>query len=380
MNRKNNISCLWIVLCLALASLAGCSKQNISPSDGLDPSSGNPIAFEAEDAFTKAAVSDKTDIQNDPNGFRVWSWFQGTTAGPMFGTDGTPVIYDANTSAWTYSPTRYWMNGIYDFAAIYPAAITTGEGETAVTTPINGTYAPASTGAVPTLTVPDFDVTSQTDLLVAFNNGTDGTGINGATPPEAVNLSFQHALSNIQLILTLNEDDFFVDAVDDNGNPILDENGKPRKYPTGYAKVSIVGFNNIATIGTLTSVKSTDAINCEWVSTNFSSDFKFNYIAAPIQVTLTGEKVFGENGMFVIPQYLASGSGELYMQVVIESPGITDTITKEFMVPLKAGVSEWLPNTKYIYRGEITRQLVIDFSVTRINDWEDEVLGGFIVS
>ena len=378
MSKVNNIAHRLVPLCLLLVALAGCRKED-TPAP--DTPSGTPISFTPETA-TKAAVSGVEDIQNDANGFRVWSWFQGTTSGPMFGADGTAVTYDTAlaTPAWTYSPTRYWMNGNYDFAAIYPAAITTGEGEAATTTAIAGTYAPATAGGAPVLTVPNFDATTQADLLVAFNNGTDGTGINGATPPSVVNLTFQHALSNIQLILTLNEDDFFVDAVDDNGNPILDENGKPRKYPTGYAKVSIVGFNNIATIGTLTSVKSTDAINCEWVSTNFSSDFKFNYTAAPIQVTLTGEKVFGENGMFVIPQYLASGSGELYMQVVIESPGITDTITKEFMVPLKAGVSEWLPNTKYIYRGEITRQLVIDFSVTRINDWEDEVLGGFIVS
>ncbi len=376
MSKVNNIAHRLVPLCLLLVALAGCRKED-TPAP--DTPSGTPIAFTPETA-TKAAVSGKEDIQNDPNGFRVWSWFQGTTSGPMFGADGTQVTYDTATSAWTYSPTRYWMNGTYDFAAIYPAAITTGEGEAATTTKIAGTYAPATSGGTPVLTVPNFDATTQADLLVAFNNGTDGTGINGATPPDAVDLTFQHALSNIQLILTLNEDDFFVDAIDENGNPILDENGNPRKYPTGYAKVSIVGFNKIATVGTLTSIKSTDTINCEWASTNFNSEFKFNYTAAPIQVTLTGEKVFGENGMFVIPQYLANASGELYMQVVIESPGIADTITKEFMVPLKAGVSEWLPNTKYIYRGEITRQLVIDFSVTRINDWEDETLGGFIVS
>lgn len=372
MNRKNNISCLWIVLCLALASLAGCSKQNISPSDGLDPSSGNPIAFEAEDAFTKAAVSDKTDIQNDPNGFRVWSWFQGTTAGPMFGTEGTPVTYDANTSAWTYSPTRYWMNGIYDFAAIYPAAITTGEGETAVTTPINGTYAPASTGAVPTLTVPDFDVTSQTDLLVAFNNGTDGTGINGATPPEAVNLSFQHALSNIQLILTLNEDDFFVDGTDQDGNPT--------KRQVGYAFVSILGFNNITTTGSMTATKSED-VSINWASSAISNSIRLNYTSNPRQVTLEEQYFLGDDGMLLIPQELAQGTGELYMQVIIYPLGVAgESITKEFFVPLTTGVSEWKPNTKYIYTGVITQELVIDFNVTTVNAWEDEPLGDFIVS
>ena len=368
MNRKNNISCLWIVLCLVLASLAGCSKQNISPSDGLDPSSGNPIAFEAEDAFTKAAVSDKTDIQNDPNGFRVWSWFQGTTAGPMFGTEGTPVTYDANTSAWTYSPTRYWMNGIYDFAAIYPAAITTGEGETAVTTPINGTYAPASTGAVPTLTVPDFDVTSQTDLLVAFNNGTDGTGINGATPPEAVSLSFQHALSCIQLKLKLDEEDFFNS---ETGQQI------------GRANVTIAGFNDISIEGTLSASK-TDNITYSWEPSDPNGQLRVNHIDNPIPVVLEGYEQYsylGEDGLLVIPQSLTNSNGQLYLQVTIYPLGNADeSITKEFNVPLSAGVPKWEPNTKYIYTGVVTQDLVIDFTVTRVNAWVTENLGGFIVS
>lgn len=362
MNRKNNISCLWIVLCLALASLAGCSKQNISPSDGLDPSSGNPIAFEAEDAFTKAVVSDKTDIQNDPNGFRVWSWFQGTTSGPMFGTDGTPVTYDANTSAWTYSPTRYWMNGIYDFAAIYPAAITTGEGETAVTTPINGTYAPASTGAVPTLTVPDFDVTSQTDLLVAFNNGTDGTGINGATPPEAVNLSFQHALSLIQLELSLDKDDFYSPT----------ETGVEQ---IGYAFVSESGFNNIPTKLRL------DATSCDdmtWTSLAVS-DYHIIYEEA-LEID-KAKHFFGEDGTLVMPQVL-DDKAHLYFKVSILFPGISDRpITKDYNIQLNTlTTKEWLPGKKYKYIGTIDQDFTIDFSVVRVNNWIDDTLGGVIIN
>ena len=341
------------MLCLALASLAGCSKQNISPSDGLDPSSGNPIAFEAEDAFTKAAVSDKTDIQNDPNGFRVWSWFQGTTAGPMFGTEGTPVTYDANTSAWTYSPTRYWMNGIYNFAAVYPASV-------------SATYA-ATDGAL-ALTVADFDVTDQHDLLVAFNNGTDGTGINGATPPEAVNLSFQHALSCIQLKLKLDEEDFFNS---ETGQQI------------GRANVTIAGFNDISIEGTLSASK-TDNIAYSWEPSDPNGQLRVNHIDNPIPVVLEGYEQYsylGEDGLLVIPQSLTNSNGQLYLQVTIYPLGNADeSITKEFNVPLSAGVPKWEPNTKYIYTGVVTQDLVIDFTVTRVNAWVTENLGGFIVS
>lgn len=363
------------IISLILFVFAGCSKNegpSGTPADGLVPSASKSITFDPDDAFTKALVSDVADIQNDPNGFRVWSWFEGSTPGPMFGAGGTRVTYDTRDAAWTYSPTRYWMNGIYDFAAIYPAAITTGEGETAVTTPINGTYAPASTGVVPTLTVPDFDVTSQTDLLVAFNNGTDGTGINGATPPEAVNLSFQHALSNIQLILTLNEEDFFVDGTDQDGNPT--------KRQVGYAFVSILGFNNITTSGSMTATKSED-LSINWFSSAISNSIRLNYTGAPLQVTLEEQYFLGDDGILLIPQELANGTGELYMQVIIYPLGVaSESITKEFSVPLKTGVSEWKPNTKYIYKGVITQELVIDFNVKTVNPWEDEPLGDFIVS
>ena len=366
MSKVNNIAHRLVPLCLLLVALAGCRKED-TPAP--DTPSGTPIAFTPETA-TKAAVSGVEDIQNDANGFRVWSWFQGTTSGPMFGADGTQVTYDTATSAWTYEPTRYWMNGNYDFAAIYPAAITTGVGEAATTTAIAGTYAPATAGGTPVLTVPNFDATTQVDLLVAFNNGTDGTGINGATPPEAVNLSFQHALSNIQLILTLNEDDFFVDGTDQDGNPT--------KRQVGYAYVSILGFNKISTVGTLSTASSD---NYTWTSTDSNGSLRLNYIDNPIQVTLEEQNFLGEDGMFVIPQELGTGDGELYMQVIIYPLGVaSESITKEFFVPLKTGVPEWDPNTKYIYRVVITQELVIDFSVTTVIDWEDESLGDFIVS
>lgn len=368
MSKVNNIAHRLVPLCLLLVALAGCRKED-TPAP--DTPSGTPIAFTPETA-TKAAVSGVEDIQNDANGFRVWSWFQGTTSGPMFGTEGTPVTYDTATPAWTYSPTRYWMNGNYDFAAIYPAAITTGVGEAATTTAIAGTYAPATAGGTPVLTVPNFDATTQADLLVAFNNGTDGTGINGATPPSVVNLTFQHALSNIQLILTLNEDDFFVDGTDQDGNPT--------KRQVGYAFVSILGFNNITTTGSMTATKSED-VSINWASSAISNSIRLNYTSNPLQVTLEEQYFLGDDGILLIPQELAQGTGELYMQVIIYPLGVAgESITKEFFVPLKTGVSEWKPNTKYIYTGVITQELVIDFNVTTVNAWEDEPLGDFIVS
>lgn len=355
-----------------LASLAGCSKQNISPSDGLDPSSGNPIAFEAEDAFTKAAVSDKTDIQNDPNGFRVWSWFQGTTAGPMFGTEGTPVTYDANTSAWTYSPTRYWMNGIYDFAAIYPAAITTGEGETAVTTPINGTYAPASTGAVPTLTVPDFDVTSQTDLLVAFNNGTDGTGINGATPPSVVYLNFKHALTKINLKISQN-------FSEENGDPDNDYIVK---------KVTLSGVYKSGTyIATPTGTSESDYTQ-EWNFTSTTATFEKVY-DTPIKLReVTDENnniiplLVWEDALLLLPQEIAADAVRIQIDYTYHLQGDDEgTNDKERTVEAYIPATEnlWQSGKHITYSISIASPTNIVFLTPSIQSWSTPQPGGTII-
>lgn len=360
MSKVNNIAHRLVPLCLLLVALAGCRKED-TPAP--DTPSGTPIAFTPETA-TKAAVSGVEDIQNDPNGFRVWGWFQGTTSGPMFGADGTQVTYEYDTTletyVWTYSPTRYWMNGNYDFAAIYPAAITTGEGEAATTTKIAGTYAPATTGGTPVLTVPNFDATTQADLLVAFK-----TGINGLTHPDYVTLDFKHVLSNVQLRLTLDEDDFF-EPTEDGG-----------KRQVGYAYVSIVGFNNISTTGTLTASGS----SVQWGSYG-NGQMRLNYTDNPLQVTLERQDFFGEDGLLVIPQEFADKDGELYIRVVINNSigSNSESITKEFKVPLASVIDEWLPNAKYIFEGVITQELMIEFNVIKVNNWQDEPLGGFIVN
>lgn len=362
MSKVNNIAHRLVPLCLLLVALAGCRKED-TPAP--DTPSGTPIAFTPETA-TKAAVSGVEDIQNDPNGFRVWSWFQGTTSGPMFGADGTQVTYEYDTTletyVWTYSPTRYWMNGNYDFAAIYPAAITTGEGEAATTTAIAGTYAPATTGGTPVLTVPNFDATTQADLLVAFNNGTDGTGINGATPPDAVHLTFQHALSLIQLELSLDPTDFY----------------RPTETGTeqiGYAFVSESGFYNIPTKMRLYATSYDDM---KWTSLAVSD---YNIIFEDALEVDKAEYFLGEDGTLVMPQLLDDNI-QLYFKVSILFPGISDRpITKDYNIQLNTlTTKEWLPGKKYKYTGTIYQDFTIDFSVVRVNNWIDDTLGGVIIN
>mgnify|MGYP003288993081 CR=1 FL=1 len=347
-------------LCLVFAALTSCNKNQFPSDDlsqGLDPSSGAPIAFISDNAFTKAPINNAAAIQDDENGFRVWSWFQGTTSGPMFGTEGTQVKYV--DGAWTYSPLRYWINGTYDFAAVYPSSV-------------SATYAPVSGNSV--LSIPSFDVTNQDDLLVAFNNDIDGSNPeldkNGALP-----FSFNHALSCIQLRLNLKAEDFY--ELDEDGNPILDED-----HQLGYATVTKVALRNVSTSGSLTASKEIE-VSYEWTPSTTVGNTEFA-LTGTNQVSITYQPTdCFDAGMLAIPQKIQDGEGELYMEVNISFPGITsEPIRKIYNVPLSAGsavVPQWEANKKYIYCGEIDQNFSIEFAVTTVNRWEDKTLGGFIV-
>lgn len=367
MNKTRNIVPHCAVISLILFVFAGCSKNegpSGTPADDLVPSASKSITFDPDDAFTKALVSDVADIQNDPNGFRVWSWFEGSTPGPMFGAGGTPVTYDTRDAVWTYLPTRYWMNGIYDFAAIYPAAITTGKGETAVTTPINGTYAPASTGSVPTLTVPDFDVTSQTDLLVAFNNGTDGTGINGATPPSVVNLNFKHALTKINIRIEQ-------DMIEDEENHYF---------------IKRVLFSGIKVNGKYVASLDNDALNGSWdITSSRVSSFNKTFEGDGEQLKKIDEngkvvpnplKVWGENGLLLIPQEVGTDA----MQVLIEYDYVlndSDTKTSRSITTyLPASTDLWQSGKAITYVIPIAEPSEIIFAKPTIEPWGDESQSG----
>ena len=239
------------------------------------------------------------------------------------------------------------MNGIYNFAAVYPASV-------------SATYA-AADGAL-ALTVADFDVTDQHDLLVAFNNGTDGTGINGATPPDAVHLTFQHALSLIQLELSLDMDDFYSPT----------ETGVEQ---IGYAFVSESGFNNIPTKLRLDATSYDDMT---WTSLAVSD---YHIIFEDALEVDKAEYFLGEDGTLVMPQLL-DDNVQLYFKVSILFPGISDRpITKDYNIQLNTlTTKEWLPGKKYKYTGTIYQDFTIDFSVVRVNNWIDDTLGGVIIN
>lgn len=374
MNRKFIISHKWAAACILLVALTGCSKTSIAPSsDPFDPSSGAPIEFSAQDALTKAVVTDESDIENDPAGILVWDWH--TSLAYPNGThtfDAEQVTYSSELGAWTYSPTRYWLNGTYDFAAVYPSTVT-------------ATYAPAQLGEDPILTVEDFDVTNQDDLLVAFNTDIDGSKGKEDNP---VMLNFTHALARVKIKLKLNEDDFYVttEEEDEEGNKVS------VTRPIGYGYAVAAGFKKISNVATLSGTNST---NIYWMPSE-TSDGKLNLSDMVVEYDTSSENseyiqlgvedvdILGSDGLFVLPQSFTEDNNDanIYINVALLFPNISNRlITQEIEVPLNTlSTTSWEPNKVYTYIGTITQEFTIEFSIVSVTDWVDDTLGGFIVN
>ena len=362
MNRPFNILPYLALICLSLAVLSGCKKVDVPSDDlsqGLVPS-GTPITFETEDPASKAIINSKEDLEQVGNSFRVFSWFEGTTSGSMFGTYGTPVTYTAETStstpAWTYDPPRYWMSGTYNFAAVYPSSVlkTSADDNTVAAT---AGYAPSGNNPL-SLNITNFDVTKhQDDLLVAINDP-----INGSNPPTKVGLNFKHTLACVQIKLKLNRDDFF-----DN------------EMQVGFAYVELIGFQNIAIAGSMVANDESGNINLSWTPTSIGAlspaDFE------RVEVENNSKDIFNGYGLLVIPQSFTNDDAQLYMRVRVEYPNITSTIINTFTVPLNIGFPAWEPGIRYVYEAEVTQDLLIGFSLIKVEQWSEEQLGdGFIVN
>ena len=180
MNRFNNILPCFAAIVLTLAVTTGCSKNSIGPSDnladGLNPSSGTPIAFETEELFSKAEIVDDETLKS--SGFGVWCWYEGGTSGLMF--DGTEVTH--NGTEWTYNPVRYWLNGTYNFFAAYPSTLLVNH-----------------TGSDFTFS---YDVANQVDVVAAYTGNIDG-----GNHPDAVALNFKHLLCQLEFAAKSNATD-----------------------------------------------------------------------------------------------------------------------------------------------------------------------------
>lgn len=338
-NLHNAMRSLTAATLIALSAVTlSCTKTQIEPETPKGPA----IEFSTKDPWTKASDEAALSALKE-TGFQVWGWFEGTTSGHIFHSegktdDGTHVTHvDGN---WTYSPAKYWMNGLYDFAAVYPATVAC-------------TYTTAQPGEDPTLTIPDFDVTNQDDLLVAFK-----TGIDGKTPPSTVGLNFKHALTKVNIKVSQN-------TAEDASN----------QYKVTNVRIS--GIKNLGYISASNSVTKSnwkfDKVSLISFEQTFSEPVLLSNGTNNGVATLD---VWGDDDLLLIPQDIDNQA----MQILIEF----DYIRGEYTY--KRSVNGYIPEGNLWNSGlEITYEFLISqednitFLTPTIKQWEDSQTGAPII-
>ncbi len=292
---------LSLVLCTGLQS---CHNEKIS--------SGYPILFRCADV-TRAEATIK-DLQD--NGFNVNAYF--TANGSKF--DFTKSLsYDDVSGIWGYDDIEYWLPGAtYYFKALYPT---------------NAGIIDNST-STQSLTISNFDVTSQTDLLVAETEAiVVDASIGSPTGGSVVNLTFQHLLANV-----------VIKALSEINTPISVERIELRDISVG-ADYNGRSWNS-------STPKGTYGINSNMQLTKATSDTDFKDIT--------------NGGLLVIPEQI-NGTQKLYVK----------TSFKEYEIAFPT-IYSWNSGQRYTYT-LVIKQENIEFNEPKVEIWDEENATGSVV-
>ena len=166
-------------LTLLLPALTACtivSQRESGPDE--------PITFASFlPDVTKAVVNNEEDMED----FAVWGWHTAAGAAPTDIFDGERIYRDGTgvTAPWTYDVPRFWVEGSYDFYALYPYPAD-GSGVTARVTADGITSI--------TLNSPKADI----DLMTA----TATRNYSPANPDaSAVSFTFEHLLVKVSIVV-----------------------------------------------------------------------------------------------------------------------------------------------------------------------------------
>ncbi|MCD7795624.1 MAG: fimbrillin family protein, partial [Alistipes sp.] len=242
---------LRIVGLLAVCFLsAGCSKGDTAPTlpDGA-------IGF-----TTNVTRAVRTSL-GEGDTFAVWARETPSDGIPSLILTQESVI--CTDGKWQYTNLQYWKNGAtYDFYALYPhSQIATLESAD-------------DREGIPYLVIAEFDATQSVDLMTAEN-----TGISYTPPAQPVAFTFRHLLSQVQIVGRL--------------DPAL----AASKIEVRIISAKLYGMSAKGSCmvrpgddGTWTEVEATTAVA------------PFAERNEELMLTDSGEPVFGNGGMLLVPQ------------------------------------------------------------------------------
>lgn len=285
---------LSLVLCTGLQS---CHNEKIS--------SGYPILFRCADVTRAEATI--TDLQK--NGFDVNAFF--TANGSEFRFTKSLRYAD---DVWGYNDIEYWLPGAtYYFKALYPTNAGTIDNST----------------SAQSLTISNFDVTSQTDLLVAQTGAIDvDASIGSPTGGSVVNLQFKHLLANVVVKIK--------------------------------AEINV-------TIQDI-SLKFVP-VKCNYADGRWEQNTQGNIEKSGVNVALSkgGDYEDVTNGGFLVIPQTTNGDQLLYIRTL-------DNKTYEIPIP----TITWAAGTKYIYTLTIKQSNIL-FNEPTVEIWDEENATGSVV-
>ena len=146
------------------------------------PAADEPITF---DSFLPDVTKAVVESEDDMTEFAVWGWHTAAGATPTTIFNREKVYRDGTGSPWTYDVPRFWVEGHYDFYALYPYPAD-GSGVTA-------TYTADGITSITSITLnsPNADI----DLMTATATRDYPSGGDGA-----VAFTFEHLLSRVSFI------------------------------------------------------------------------------------------------------------------------------------------------------------------------------------
>ena len=287
---------LSLVLCTGMQS---CHNEKIS--------SGYPILFRCADVTRAEATI--TDLQK--NGFDVNAYF--TANGSEFGFTKS-LSYDKVSGIWGYNDIEYWLPGAtYYFKALYPTNAGTIDNST----------------SAQSLTISNFDVTSQTDLLVAQTGAIDvDASIGSPTGGSVVYLQFKHLLANVVVKIK--------------------------------AEINV-------TIQDI-SLKFVP-VKCNYADGRWEQNTQGNIEKSGVNVALSkgGDYEDVTNGGFLVIPQTTNGDQLLYIRTL-------DNKTYEIPIP----TITWAAGTKYIYTLTIKQSNIL-FNEPTVEIWDEENATGSVV-
>lgn len=293
---------LVIWAAMLAAGLVSCQQE-----DDLPKGVRYPIVF--SNADTRAVA----DADNLKEGFKVYAFVQGNVGSTSFAKD---VEYYETQGVWAFTSPEYWIPGAtYWFKAVYPKTIGSVE------------YASQSS---PILKIKDFDINSQTDLLVAEAGPLTVDPVLGA--PESgsvVSLQFKHLLANVSVMV---------------------------KSEISDVKVKTITFANVANKGNLnennwSSNEETTLTKSMEVSLDKDADF--------VDVT--------DGGFLVIPQDIDGGKQKLYIET-------SHKIYNDITIPKIT----WKSGKRYAYTLIIKQENIV-FNEPTVEEWDEENATGSVI-